>query len=73
VNSVTKRFNIFMSSLIMTQIVVDLLNFVILRTKSFDSCAAFSMATLFVYVSCHVDVDVMNSCVEPRNSASLAD
>jgi len=40
VNSVTKSFNIFMSSLIMPEIVVDLLHFVVLRIKPFDSCAA---------------------------------
>jgi len=31
------------------------------------------MATLFVYASCPLYVDVMYSCVEPWNSASPAD
>jgi len=31
------------------------------------------MATLFVYASCPLDVDVMYSCVETRNTVSPAD
>jgi hypothetical protein len=72
----------------MLEIVVELLHFVVLRKKPFDSCAAgyhgdgikekresiaFSMTTLLVYASCSLDVEVMYSCVEPRNSVSPAD
>jgi hypothetical protein len=40
VSSVTKYFNIFLSSLIMLETVVDLLHSVVLRKEPFDSCAA---------------------------------